>query len=429
MKTEDKIAKGDTYITTQHSFFGMAANAMPVEVVDDPSITAWTDGTKRVYGRQFVDSLTLKQTVGLTIHEVLHPFLQHIKRMARQFEACSNTANTAADYEINNYVTLYNQTASIPIVLPPQALVDLEEHGTEAAEVIFKKIYKKEKGGGGGRGDKPCDKPDKGTGQGGGQGNKPSDKKPDKDGKGGGSQQGEQPQGPSSPGEFRPPKEKSKLQEVARKWTEILTSSIQVAKLRGKGGGKFMEALEKILEPPLDIESLLEPYISEFCVAAEDPTRMDKRMVVYYDLCVRGIEGERHGTIVYVKDTSGSMDRETLESVMGVVQTISDRLNPDRIIVIDVDAKVQHVEEFTPGEDIPIEAKGRGGTDFRPAFDFIENNLEEARVIIYATDGYGPFPEEEPDTPTLWLSWGKDEDAYPFGQVVDIKQLIAQARK
>ena len=55
--------------------------------------------------------------------------------------------------------------------------------------------------------------------------------------------------------------------------------------------------------------------------------------------------------------------------------------------------------------------------------------LEEARVIIYATDGYGPFPEEEPDTPTLWLSWGKDEDAYPFGQVVNIKQLIAQARK
>jgi predicted metal-dependent peptidase len=94
------------------------------------------------------------------------------------------------------------------------------------------------------------------------------------------------------------------------------------------------------------------------------------------------MEDEQHGTLVFVKDTSGSINDDILKSVVSIVQGASNKLRPRRLVVIDVDAEVQFVEEFGPNDEITAEAKGRGGTDFRPAFDFIENNLEEARVLI-----------------------------------------------
>jgi predicted metal-dependent peptidase len=76
-----------------------------------------------------------------------------------------------------------------------------------------------------------------------------------------------------------------------------------------------------------------------------------------------------------------------------------------------------------PNEDIPLTCKGRGGTDFRPAFDWVRDNASDARVLIYLTDGWGEFPKEVPDIPTLWLSWDLAESGYPFGQVVPLSVL------
>ena len=429
-----------------HDFFGPAAAAMPREFVDDPSITAYTDGLKIVYGRPYVNTLNVQQTVGLIIHELLHPLLDHLIRLVRQFEADPHRANVAADYEVNNLVETYNKEATFPIVLPPEALVDVEKWKALAAEVIYKKILEEEppppppppppkppEGDEDGDGEGEEDGKGKGEGKGSGSGKG----QPQKDGKGGsgkgqpqkdgtGSGTGQKQQKPSSAGEFRPAKDPAKAKEISEKWREILSSSIQTAKLRGKGGGKFIEKLEELMESPLDLESLLEKYTTEFCMSDES-IRADKRHLAYHDLFITGIEDEQHGTLVFVKDTSGSITTPILQSVVSIVQSASNKLRPRRVIVMDVDAEVQHVEEFMPNDEIPLVCKGRGGTDFRPAFDFIENNLEEARVIIYLTDGYGVFPEEEPSVPTLWITYGLDEVDYPFGQVVNMNELIDQS--
>ena len=39
----------------------------------------------------------------------------------------------------------------------------------------------------------------------------------------------------------------------------------------------------------------------------------------------------------------------------------------------------------------------------------------------------GVFPEEEPSVPTLWITYGLDEVDYPFGQVVNMNELIDQS--
>jgi predicted metal-dependent peptidase len=425
MTAKDKIAKAKNVIANHHDILMPALAAIEEIIVEnDPLLTACTNGEQTRYGAQYVDTLNIQQTVGLIVHEVLHPLLGHLTRLANQFATDPHLTNIGADYEINNFVTIYNEDAAFPIVLPPDAYVDVEKYGTLAAEVIIRKLYE----------DNPLPPPpppppptDPEGDQDGPEGDKEGDKEGGRDNKEGkGSGNGQPQRQPYSSGEFEPAKTPAKAKEISDKWKEILSSTIQTAKLRGKGGGKFIQKLEELLEPPLDLEALLDKYTTEFCLSDES-IRADKRYLAYHDICITGMEDEQHGTLVFVKDTSGSINDDILKSVVSIVQGASTKLRPRRLIVIDVDAEVQHVEEFGPNDDIPAEAKGRGGTDFRPAFDFIENNLEEARVIIYFTDGYGDFPEEEPSIPTLWVTYGLEDDGFPFGQVVNMNELIDQA--
>ena len=429
MTAKDKIAKAKNVIANHHDILMPALAAIEEIIVEnDPLLTACTNGEQTRYGAQYVDTLNIQQTVGLIVHEVLHPLLGHLTRLANQFATDPHLTNIGADYEINNFVTIYNEDAAFPIVLPPDAYVDVEKYGTLAAEVIIRKLYE----------DNPLPPPpppppptDPEGDQDGPEGDKEGDKEGGRDGREGnkegkGSGNGQPQRQPYSSGEFEPAKTPAKAKEISDKWKEILSSTIQTAKLRGKGGGKFIQKLEELLEPPLDLEALLDKYTTEFCLSDES-IRADKRYLAYHDICITGMEDEQHGTLVFVKDTSGSINDDILKSVVSIVQGASTKLRPRRLIVIDVDAEVQHVEEFGPNDDIPAEAKGRGGTDFRPAFDFIENNLEEARVIIYFTDGYGDFPEEEPSIPTLWVTYGLEDDGFPFGQVVNMNELIDQA--
>jgi predicted metal-dependent peptidase len=56
---------------------------------------------------------------------------------------------------------------------------------------------------------------------------------------------------------------------------------------------------------------------------------------------------------------------------------------------------------------------GGGGTSFKPAFKWIEENLNECLGLIYITDGYGEYPEQEPNFQVLWVL--NDDCDVPFG--------------
>jgi predicted metal-dependent peptidase len=58
-----------------------------------------------------------------------------------------------------------------------------------------------------------------------------------------------------------------------------------------------------------------------------------------------------------------------------------------------------------------FKAKGFGGTDFRPAFRYIENlketgELKNLRGMIYFTDGYGTYPVSRPPFKTAFVLKG-----------------------
>ena len=415
MTPNQKVDYALRQIVTHHDFFGPAAMAMPWQECNQIP-TACTDGKVVRYNPEFVDGLSKAQTVGLALHEYLHPLLGHFERLASQFREDRRRANQAADYEINNFITSYNKDVAIPVVLPPDGCVDVDEWGDLAAEVIYKKLPNRDGGGGGGGSDDSDD-----SGEGGNGGGDTSD---DGGGGNGGGDTSEQSGGTTGCGEFEiPVGDESGVQELAKKWREILGSCIQTAKLRGKGGGDFIQKLEGMFESPISLEELLSKYVAEFCIG-DGSTKPDRKFLALHDICIAGIEDEKHGTLVFVRDTSGSINEDTMRSITGIIQDTVDTLDFEKVAVIDADAEVQDVRYYEPYEPISLEIKGRGGTDFAPAFKYVEDNIEEARVLIYLTDGYAPFPNPEPSIPTLWITYDLNEKHFPFGDVVELSEVI-----
>lgn len=140
--------------------------------------------------------------------------------------------------------------------------------------------------------------------------------------------------------------------------------------------------------------------------------------------CVGTISRPGMGTIVVATDTSGSVSREMLEGPVAEAQAIMDDVRPERLLQIWADAGVASVQEIYPGETLDPKPCGGGGTDFRPVFDYVRDTLRnDVDYVIYATDGYGTFPDEAPPYPVIWLVMkGGMTDGYPFGAVIDLSQ-------
>ena len=99
--------------------------------------------------------------------------------------------------------------------------------------------------------------------------------------------------------------------------------------------------------------------------------------------------------------------------------------NPERVIVLQVDAALQDAPEYEPDE-LPDEIviKGRGGTDFRPGFEWLDEQAIEPGVCLYFTDmECSSYPEAEPGFPVIWVSWRTpppEGNSQPWGERIDI---------
>lgn len=68
------------------------------------------------------------------------------------------------------------------------------------------------------------------------------------------------------------------------------------------------------------------------------------------------------------------------------------------------DAAVQFSQEFRSAEPIRLEPKGSGGTDFRPAFTWVEENELNPVCLIYLTNLCCDWFPEPPNYPVLLVT-------------------------
>ncbi len=98
-------------------------------------------------------------------------------------------------------------------------------------------------------------------------------------------------------------------------------------------------------------------------------------------------------TVLLAVDTSGSINKETVQIFLGEVQAILRSYPHLRCELYFADTKVHGPHRLTASGTLPT-VVGGGGTDFRPFFTQIPRHRPpwEPSVAIYMTDGFGQFP-------------------------------------
>lgn len=120
--------------------------------------------------------------------------------------------------------------------------------------------------------------------------------------------------------------------------------------------------------------------------------------------------------IVIAVDTSGSVDESLLSTFLGEVSSIMQSYPNYEIDLITADAKIQSHKVFLPGEALDYEVSGGGGTDFRPVFEYIDQQINYPTLLLYFTDGLGTFPKTEPSYDVMWVM--PEEVDVPFGEIM-----------
>lgn len=179
---------------------------------------------------------------------------------------------------------------------------------------------------------------------------------------------------------------------------------------------------------PLGIEILV-PNIFEGKISWEDELynvieqsiRFDYRLLppnkryISQGIALPALSGSK-AKIVIAIDSSGSVDGSLLAKFLAEVESIMNTYENFEIDLLVADAKVHEHHILYPGDELSYTLKGGGGTNFENTFEYINENIDAVNLLLYFTDGFGKFPEDEAFFETVWVL--SDEIEVPFGRTI-----------
>jgi predicted metal-dependent peptidase len=437
----------------------LGALALGLALVEDYTCdTAWTDGVSYGYNPKFVLSLLRVQVKGLSAHEVFHVMLQHAwRRRGRNPEWW----NEACDYAINLILE------QMSFVLPGGALLNPDFKGMPA-EIIYRKLFSnktppppkpQQAQGQSGKGEEGSDEQNgqsgaengtddkngdeqQGAGQSGQDGqdgqsgqNAQEGESGNQEGSGSGkdkgkgtgkssgkgdAQEGNQPGSgkPSKPGmwgEVRDAPANIKPETLQAKWAIAAERARTIAMARGNMPGQFEELVKAAKEPIIDWKEELWHLVQQCRTPSDYSWQYANSNYMRMGLYVPTLSGHEMPPMVFAKDTSASVDMEIVAQMDAETAEINGSLQPESMWVLDADARVARAVEVFPGDPVPRSAYGRGGTDYRPVFEWVEEQGIQPSVVIYMGDMEAVFPEKEPDYEVIWVMTTHVEPRVPWG--------------
>ena len=393
-KESTYFSKAKVKLILDHPFFAVLALHLIEKEMDmgNPIIqqlvmpTVGVDGQNLYVNPEFVKGIPDDQMIGLLAHEVMHVALGHVWSWHRQWRDPKKW-NWAGDYVINKNLR------DEGMKLPEGGLYDAK-YDDMSSEEIYSLLEEEEK--------------KDGKGQGKGSGGKGSweDLLPSlgapSDGEGEGDGSGGKPKG-LSPHE---------MQELEQEWKERLVEAVYVAKMKGKLPAGLERLVDDIVAPSVPWYSLFDQFVNE--IIRDDYNEMiHDRRFIQQGIYLPDMYSEGCWVAIAI-DTSGSIGREELKLFLSETVGILRSRNVKHVKIMACDAELTMSETVYPWDDIPDNFPGGGGTDFRPVFDHLDEDMDKPACLVYLTDCYGTFPESAPRYPVLWCTMTEDYDI-PFG--------------
>lgn len=229
-----------------------------------------------------------------------------------------------------------------------------------------------------------------------------------------------------------PPK---KQQERQKKWDDIRDKMQTEMETFSKEASEDSKSLYEQICVENRQRYDYKKFLRKFCVLKEEmQIDMDSFDYIFYNYGMEIYgnmpliepqetkEVSRIEDFVVVIDTSMSCKGELVQkfleetySVLSEAESFSRRIH---IHLIQCDERVQQDTQITSYEQLKQYMKnfqviGQGGTDFRPAFAYVEELLAKGvfhrlRGLIYFTDGYGRYPVKKPPYETAFVFMKED---------------------
>lgn len=351
--------------------------------------TAGTDGRNVYYDPEFIEKLTLAQTIGLVVHETWHNMFSHPARLG---DRQPQLANIAMDVVANaQIVEFFEQTPQLKGELPPGGVPVIEKYKGWNWEKVYADLYEiQQQQGGKGKIPKQFDNVTPGT-------------NPD--------------------GSRMTPEQ---LAELAREWQMAAQQAVTMAKQRGNVPGFMQDMIADMVRPKINWQA---EVWDEFKRISKDESswRRFNRRFVHNELYLPGLYSEHIGRVACYVDTSGSMGSEEFKLAIGLLNEIFEDVRPTEILFVQCDTRIVSEELITP-DDLPLvakEFKGRGGTELTPMFKHNLKQEVEPEMVVVLTDGYHEVIDAKyaPHCRTLWLITTDHVDSaqQSFGKVVQVR--------
>lgn len=368
---ENKILAARTSLMWDHPFFGsLAVQLQVVDATDNPKInTMATDGKNLYYHEPFVMDLTKDEMLFVSAHEVIHNASEHhLRRQHRK----PGRWNKAADYVINGDLIECKVGK-----MPEGGLFEERFVGLSAEEVY--RILDDENDG---------DDSDESDGD---------------------------PGGCGQILDGAPMGDKAAIAEARADMQSKVRQAAAIAK--GLNAGTLPAGIKRIvdrlLRPVVDWREVLRRFIDESLTKDSSWAKPNRRFLAA-GFILPGMVSIGLSHFVVAVDTSGSIDEKALAQFGAEIRAAFEEGMIDKLTVIYADTDVHHVQEFGPGDEVVLEAKGGGGTAFSNTFKWIAANANDATVIAYFTDLYVGDFGEEPNAPVIWAVQG---DSATFDQL------------
>lgn len=377
--------KSDLFMTRYATFYGSLLCSL--EFKWDKSIkTACTDGLSIWWNPDFFLRLSRNARKFVLRHELDHPARLHFDRMGSRDPSLWNTA---CDYRINNDLEIetdekghhnYVFSKELPWVLLNQSNFPPGMPEEDIYDLI--------------------------------QSQQVPPPPPGLDGDGDGMDGDMEPDGLNGP----------LTKEQRAKAIGNVVRAAQQAKVHGAGNmpGDIEKILDTFLEPKVIWEQELYQFLTELKEVEHSWLKRNRRFTSIYMPSWTDEPGALID-IAYFEDSSGSISDADMMQFNSELKYIHETFKPEKLTRIQFDAKIQHIQEFTPDDAFEhVLRKGYGGTGWACVKAYLEEHKPSAAIIFSDMDFNDQVIQPELDIPILWVAINTSK-SMPFGRTIFIR--------
>jgi len=195
------------------------------------------------------------------------------------------------------------------------------------------------------------------------------------------------------------------------KWERTLRQAAALAAKRGEAPGHVAREVEAADHPPQDWRETLRAWFDHGATTTETWVRPNRRFIGS-GLYLPGRQKDGINKAVFLIDTSGSVTYYpgALEAIKVETQAALDENIIDEVVVLYGDVQVTRVDTYRSGDEVEFDPRGGGGTDLRPMFAHVAEQIDDASLIVAFTDLEIGDAGPEPNVPVLWAVVGYPEN-------------------